>query len=49
MNSSTQRQEDSAMYVDNAVIFGLGAVALSVAFMAGWIAFIIRDAHRRKR
>ncbi|MED5296874.1 MULTISPECIES: cytochrome c oxidase subunit CcoM [Halomonas] len=37
------------MYLDDAVIFGLGAVALSVVFMAGWIAFVIRDSHRRKR
>ncbi|MFW3615396.1 MULTISPECIES: cytochrome c oxidase subunit CcoM [Halomonadaceae] len=36
------------MYWDDAVVFGLVTVAMMVAFMAGWVGFVIRD-HRRKR
>ena len=35
------------MYLDDAVIFGLVTVAMMIAFMGGWIAFIVRD--RRKK
>ncbi|MFC3283711.1 cytochrome c oxidase subunit CcoM [Litchfieldella rifensis] len=35
------------MYWDEAVIFGLVTVGLMVAFMGGWISFIVRD-HKRK-
>ncbi|MGQ7247051.1 cytochrome c oxidase subunit CcoM [Halomonas sp. V046] len=36
------------MYLDNAVVFGLGALGLTMAFMAGWIVFVVRDARRKK-
>ncbi|WP_276574346.1 MULTISPECIES: cytochrome c oxidase subunit CcoM [Halomonadaceae] len=36
------------MYWDDAVVFGLVTVAMMIAFMGGWIGFVIRD-HRRKR
>lgn len=35
------------MYWDEAVIFGLATVALVIAFMVGWVGFVIRD-HLRK-
>ncbi|MFC7367728.1 MULTISPECIES: cytochrome c oxidase subunit CcoM [Vreelandella] len=31
------------MYWDDAVIFGLVTVALMIAFMIGWVGFIVRD------
>lgn len=34
------------MYCDDAVIFSLAAVGLLIAFMGGFVAFVIRD-HRR--
>ncbi|MBD3897506.1 hypothetical protein IEI94_16750 [Halomonas sp. ML-15] len=34
------------MYWDDAVIFGLVTVGLVVAFMAGWVGFVIHD-HKR--
>lgn len=42
------RGGSKAMYWDDAVIFGLVTVGLMIAFMVGWVGFIIRD-HRRKR
>lgn len=45
---NTSRREDIIMYLDDAVIFGLVTVAMMVAFMGGWIAFIVRD-HRKKK
>ncbi|WP_311953895.1 cytochrome c oxidase subunit CcoM [Halomonas garicola] len=36
------------MYWDDAVIFGLITVGMMIAFMVGWVVFIVRD-HRRKR
>lgn len=38
---------DHTMYWDDAVIFGLATVGLMIAFMGGWIAFIVRDHHRK--
>lgn len=35
------------MYWDDAVIFGLVTVALMIAFMVGWVGFVVRD-HLRK-
>ncbi|WP_281274418.1 cytochrome c oxidase subunit CcoM [Halomonas nitroreducens] len=35
------------MYWDDAVIFGLATVGMMIAFMGGWIAFIVRDHHRK--
>ncbi|WP_170938589.1 cytochrome c oxidase subunit CcoM [Halomonas campaniensis] len=35
------------MYWDNTIIFGLATVALVIAFMVGWVGFVIRD-HLRK-
>ncbi|WP_280549169.1 MULTISPECIES: cytochrome c oxidase subunit CcoM [unclassified Halomonas] len=37
------------MYLDDAVIFGLVTVAMMIAFMGGWVAFIVRDHHRKKK
>jgi hypothetical protein len=45
---TTSRREDMHMYWDDAVIFGLVTVAMMIAFLGGWIAFIVRD-HRRKK
>lgn len=36
------------MYMDDAVIFGLVTVGMMIAFMGGWVAFIVRD-HRKKK
>jgi len=36
------------MYLDDAVIFGLVTVAMMIAFMGGWITFIVRG-HRKKK
>lgn len=35
------------MYWDDTVIFGLVTVALMIAFMVGWVGFVIHD-HLRK-
>lgn len=35
------------MYWDDAVIFGLVTVAMMIAFLGGWVGFVILD-HRRK-
>jgi hypothetical protein len=35
------------MYWDDTIVFGLGTVALVIAFMVGWVGFVIRD-HLRK-
>lgn len=35
------------MYWDETIIFGLATVALVIAFMVGWVGFVIRD-HLRK-
>jgi len=35
------------MYWDDTIIFGLATVALVIAFMVGWVGFVIRD-HLRK-
>ena len=35
------------MYLDDTIIFGLATVALVIAFMVGWVGFVIRD-HLRK-
>lgn len=35
------------MYWDDTVVFGLATVALVIAFMVGWVGFVIRD-HLRK-
>ncbi|PMR82838.1 cytochrome c oxidase subunit CcoM [Halomonas urumqiensis] len=45
--SNRSRREDATMYWDDAVIFGLVTVAMMIAFLAGWVGFIIRD-HRKK-
>lgn len=37
------------MYWDDAVIFGLVTVAMMIAFMGGWIAFVVRDAKRKNK
>jgi hypothetical protein len=37
------------MYWDDAVIFGLVTVAMMIAFMGGWIGFVIRDHNRNKK
>ncbi len=31
------------MYWDDTIIFGLATVALVIAFMVGWVGFVIRD------
>lgn len=36
------------MYLDDAVIFGLVTVGLMIAFLFGWVGFIVYD-HRRKK
>ncbi|MEA2117308.1 cytochrome c oxidase subunit CcoM [Halovibrio sp. HP20-50] len=36
------------MYWDDTIIFGLATVALVIAFMVGWVGFVIRD-HLRKK
>ena len=46
---NTSRREDTTMYLDDAVIFGLVTVAMMVAFMGGWVAFIVRDHHRKNK
>ncbi len=46
---NTSGREDTTMYLDDAVIFGLVTVAMMVAFMGGWIAFIVRDHHRKNK
>ncbi|WP_133636271.1 cytochrome c oxidase subunit CcoM [Halomonas ventosae] len=45
----TSGREDTTMYLDDAVIFGLVTVAMMVAFMGGWVAFIVRDHHRKNK
>lgn len=45
---NTSGGEEINMYLDDAVVFGLVTVAMMIAFMGGWIAFIVRD-HRKKR
>lgn len=37
------------MYLDDAVIFGLVTVGLMIAFMGGWVAFIVHDHRRNKK
>ncbi|GAA0633403.1 hypothetical protein GCM10009016_24700 [Halomonas beimenensis] len=46
---NTSRREDHHMYWDDAVIFGLATVGMMIAFMGGWIAFVVRDHHRKKK
>ncbi|MGM0983310.1 MAG: cytochrome c oxidase subunit CcoM [Pseudomonadota bacterium] len=46
---NTSGREDTTMYLDDAVIFGLVTVAMMVAFMGGWVAFVVRDHHRKKK
>jgi len=36
------------MYLDDVVIFGLVTVAMVIAFMGGWIGFIVRDSRKKK-
>lgn len=36
------------MYMDDAVIFGLVTVGLMIAFLVGWVGFIVID-HRRNK
>ncbi|WP_290908307.1 cytochrome c oxidase subunit CcoM [Halomonas sp.] len=36
------------MFLDDAVIFGLVTVAMMIAFMGGWIAFIVRDSRKKR-
>lgn len=45
----TSGREDTTMYLDDAVIFGIVTVAMMIAFMGGWIAFIVRDHHRKNK
>lgn len=47
--SNTSGREDTIMYLDDTVIFGLVTVAMMIAFMGGWIAFIVRDHHRKNK
>lgn len=47
--SITSGREDTIMYLDDTVIFGLVTVALMIAFMGGWVAFIVRDHHRKNK
>lgn len=37
------------MYWDDAVIFGLVTVAMMIAFIVGWIGFVIYDHRNKKR
>ncbi|WP_281376006.1 cytochrome c oxidase subunit CcoM [Halomonas cerina] len=37
------------MYLDDAVIFGLVTVGMMVAFMGGWVGFIIHDSRRKRK
>ena len=45
----TSGREDTTMYLDDTVIFGLVTVAMMVAFMGGWVAFVVRDYHRKNK